>query len=80
MEPQYTTVPLEKEEFEALSKEMTALLEKYNCEIGITSNLQMLKRIPQPVESPYATTTETTKEEPNTETTESGDGDSKESA
>lgn len=38
-------VPLEGEEFAALHAEMTALLEKYNCDMQVTSQIVILKRV-----------------------------------
>lgn len=64
MEQTYTTAPLSQEEFEALNKEMVALMEKYNCEIGIQSSLQILKRVPDPMPTPYAEPTNPTEDSP----------------
>lgn len=48
---------LTKEEAEQLTKELTAVLEKYNCEIGVKSSIEILKRVEikqeDGVESPY---------------------------
>jgi hypothetical protein len=38
------TRPLNKEEFDAFGKDMEALLEKHNCEIGVSSTIQVMKR------------------------------------
>jgi len=39
------TRALDKEEFEAFSKDMDALLLKHNCEIGVVSTIKIMKRI-----------------------------------
>lgn len=36
--------PLTKEEFEAMDKELTAVLEKHDCEIIVESKILILKR------------------------------------
>lgn len=36
---------LTKEEAEALTKDLTAVLEKHNCELGIKSTIELLKRV-----------------------------------
>lgn len=59
----YELKALSKEEYEAFVKEMDALAEKHNVEIGIQSVLQVTKRVEKapesdfpieaPIESPY---------------------------
>ena len=59
----YTTRELTKEEGDALSTEMIALLEKHGAELGVVSSIQILKRVPanEDTPSPYQDG-----EEPNT--------------
>lgn len=51
------TKPLNEEEFDAFGKDMEALLEKHNCEIGVQSTIQVMKRINEVkdgnIESPF---------------------------
>lgn len=44
--------PLTKEEGEALTAELQAVLEKHNAELGVSSSIQLLRREAQPVPSP----------------------------
>lgn len=52
----HTTRELTKEEGDALTKDMQAVLEKHNCDMGVVASIQLLKRveeqksIPSPVE------------------------------
>lgn len=47
MEPQkYQLAELPPEVAEALTKEITAVLEKYNAEIGVKSMIEILQRVP----------------------------------
>lgn len=39
------TRELTKEEGEALTKDLTAVLEKHNAELGVVSSIQLLKRV-----------------------------------
>lgn len=55
----YTMQQMPAAELEAMTAEITVILEKYNAEIGVSSTLQFLKRVPQ-----------TTNESANNETTE----------
>ena len=70
MEPEHTLVDPTEEEMVNLTTEMTALLEKYDCEIAVRSNIEILKRVPK---TPNDTTTET--KEINTEVHETIDSD-----
>jgi len=36
---------LTKEEAEALTKDLTEVLEKHNCELGVKSSIELLKRV-----------------------------------
>lgn len=45
-QPKYTVSPLTPEEMAAMTAEITAILDKYNAEIGVSSQLQFLKRTP----------------------------------
>lgn len=68
MEPKYTLEEPPKEEFEALTKELTAILTKYNCEIGVKSSIEILKRVEakeEGIPTPYnGDNTDTTEETP----------------
>lgn len=44
-EPKYTLEDLSKEEFEAISKELSAVLIKYNCDMGVKSSIEISKRV-----------------------------------
>ncbi len=55
-EKDYTLAELSPEEGKKLSEEITAVLEKYNAEIGVKSILEILKRVPkteEPTPSPF---------------------------
>lgn len=41
----YELQELEKEEGEALTAELKAVLEKYNAEMGVSSKIEMFKRV-----------------------------------
>lgn len=41
----YSTRELTKEEGEALTKDLQEVLLKHNCEMGVTSTIQLLKRV-----------------------------------
>jgi len=43
-DPTYTLAELSPEEQQAVQKEVTAVLEKYDCEIHIASQIHILKR------------------------------------
>lgn len=54
----HSTRELTKEEGEALTKDMQAVLEKHNCDMGVVASIQLLKRVTlepkeEPVPSPY---------------------------
>lgn len=53
MESEYTTRALTKEEGDALTAEMIAVLEKYNAEMGVKSTIEILKRVPKDIVSPF---------------------------
>lgn len=40
------TVPLSKEEFEIVSADLQEVLTKHNVEMGITSTINLMKRVP----------------------------------
>lgn len=67
--PNYELKPLSQEEGDALTAEMLTLLEKYNAEMNIRSNIEIMQRVEvsEEVPSPYA------KEEPEPQTEESSD-------
>lgn len=71
MEPNYTTAPLDEETMNLFKKQLDALLEKYNCEVGIISTIQILKRVESPQPSPYVETTDKTEENPDSSSEES---------
>lgn len=48
----YTTRELTKEEGDALTKDLQAVLEKHNAELGIKSVVELLRRVEDPVLSP----------------------------
>lgn len=50
----HTTRELTKEEGDALTKDMQAVLEKHNCDMGVVASIQLLKRVeePKPIPSP----------------------------
>lgn len=57
-------------EFTEFSKDMDELLKKHNCEIGIESNIKIMKRREKDIKSPYVEkfdgTDNTTEEEKKT--------------
>lgn len=58
--PNYTLAELSAEDAAALTAEITAVLEKYQAEIGVKSVIEILKRVPltpeePPVPSPFMT-------------------------
>lgn len=83
---EHTTTELTPSEMEAVTKDMQTVLEKYDCEMQVISNIHILKRIPienakNMVKSPYdGTDTETSNDSPETnssakESGENGDGE-----
>lgn len=48
----YTLGPIPPEEAQELTKEMTALLAKYDAEMQVVSQIQLYKRIPKDIVSP----------------------------
>ncbi len=50
----HTTRELTKEEGDALTKDMQAVLEKHGAELGVIASVQLLKRVetPEPIPSP----------------------------
>lgn len=49
----YTLEELSKDESEAVTKELQEVLKKYNCEMGVTSTINILKRVETGVPSPF---------------------------
>lgn len=47
MEPDYTLEELSLQEMTDLSAEMNGVLEKYNCEMAVRSNIEIMKRVPK---------------------------------
>lgn len=54
----YTLEELSKDESEAVTKELQEVLKKYNCEMGITSSINILKRVDTGVPTPFLDTTD----------------------
>ncbi len=80
MDNQVTTRPLTKEEHDALSKDIMDVLVKHNAELGVQSTITLMKR-EDVIPSPYGNKGEEESEkEPDTKTTESGEGDGGESS
>lgn len=50
---EYTTRPLTKEEGDALTKDMMAVLEKHGAELGVKASIEILKRVPKEIVSPF---------------------------
>ena len=46
MEPEYTLEEPTKEEADALTKDLQEVLARHNCEMNVTSTIQLLKRVP----------------------------------
>lgn len=64
---EYTTRELTKEEGDALTKELQEVLERHNAEMSVMSVIQLLKREPKDIPSPFITdgdTNGTTEETP----------------
>jgi hypothetical protein len=64
MEP-YTLEDLSPEEAKAIQTELTAVLEKYNCDMTVSSRIEILKRVPT---KPNGVQTEQSEQEEATET------------
>lgn len=60
--PLYTTEPLAPEEHAALTADMMAVLEKHNCELGVTSTITLMKRV-EAKENKESNGTDSAKEE-----------------
>lgn len=50
--PEYHLEELSPEDADALTKEMQAVLEKYDAELGIKSMIEIMKRVPVGIPSP----------------------------
>lgn len=48
----YTLEEPSKEESEALTKDLQEVLAKHNCEMGVSSSINLLKRVPKDILSP----------------------------
>jgi hypothetical protein len=55
MEPDYALQEFPKEEADALTKELQDVLAKYNGEMGVTSTINLMKRVPKAIPSPFVT-------------------------
>lgn len=76
----FTTRELTKSEADALTKDLQEVLKKHNCEMGVVSSIQLLKRVELPEEgipTPYMESNgennNKTKEKPDSETEEGSD-------
>lgn len=62
---------LTNEEAEALTKDLNELLERHNCEIGVLSKIQLLKRVDkEEIKNPFmpnGDNNDTTQETPKTD-------------
>lgn len=63
--------PLTKEEADALTKDLTEVLLKHGCELGVKSTIELLKRVEdtneEGVPSPYGESNPPTEETPKTD-------------
>ena len=50
---EHITRELTKEEGDALTKDLQDVLEKHNAEMGVISSIQLLKRVPKEIISPF---------------------------
>lgn len=57
---EYTTRELTKEEGNVLTKDLQDVLEKHNAEMGVVSSIQLLKRVPKEIISPFMPKTDGT--------------------
>lgn len=64
-----------KEEAEALTKDLQEVLAKHNCEMGVTSAIQLLKRVPKDTLSPLQREDLNNEPESDTKTEESSEKD-----
>lgn len=48
----YELEPLDEVEGQKLTDELQEVLAKYDAEIGVSSSIQLLKRVPRPIPSP----------------------------
>lgn len=77
MDVTYHLEELTTEEAAALTKDLQEVLKKHNCEMGVTSSINMMKRVDdapnEEIPSPYVKNGDTTTEETNTTPEESGE-------
>jgi division protein CdvB (Snf7/Vps24/ESCRT-III family) len=71
MEPKYTQVS--PDEYKEIQEKMNKILDEHNCDMMVQSTIQILKR---EIPSSYGASEEESGKESNTETAESGQGDS----
>lgn len=50
---EFTLQELSPEEGAALTKDLQDVLTKHNCEMGVKAAIQLLKRVPKEIKSPY---------------------------
>lgn len=56
-EDTFTLAELSREEADALTKDLQEVLAKHNCEMGVKSVIELLKRVPiTPPEAPVVST------------------------
>lgn len=55
-QPEYRLEELTKEEMENLTVELQEVLERYNCDMGVRSSIEILKRVPVTKEEETPTT------------------------
>lgn len=61
MESEYTLNELTKEEADALTHDLQEVLKKHNCEMGVTSAINLMKRVEKGIPTPF-----NVNDEPNT--------------
>lgn len=64
---EFTTRDVTKEEGEALTKDLQEVLAKHDAELGISSTIQLLKRVPKEMLSPFMQPNGDSKTEENTD-------------
>lgn len=52
-EQKYTLQELNKEEADALTKDLQEVLKKHSAEMGVKASIELLKRVPIEIPSPF---------------------------